>query len=248
MSVETLLYFALLALLAEILGTVGGFGSSVFFVPIAAYFLDFHTVLGVTAVFHVTSNLSKIALFKKGTNKQLLLYLGVPAVVMVVLGAWCSQYLQTQWFEVLLAAFLVVMSLSLLIWKNYSIEPTRTNSVVGGVISGLLAGLLGTGGAVRGITMAAYNLSIDSFIATSALIDLGIDASRSIVYVWNGYVRWSDLTLILILAVVSFTGTYLGKMILKRFTQQQFRSIVLLLILATGIYTLVKFAGSMASL
>lgn len=89
--------------------------------------------------------------------------------------------------------------------------------------------------------MAAYNLSIDSFIATSALIDLGIDASRSVVYVWNGYVQWSDLTLILILAVVSFVGTYLGKMILKRFTQQQFRSIVLLLILATGIYTLVKF-------
>ncbi|MFM8741846.1 MAG: sulfite exporter TauE/SafE family protein [Cytophagales bacterium] len=241
MSVDTLIYFALLALLAEILGTVGGFGSSVFFVPIAAYFLDFHTVLGVTAVFHVTSNLSKISLFKKGANKQLVLYLVVPAVVMVVLGAWWSQYLQTQWFEVLLAAFLVVMSSSLLIWKNFSIEPTRTNSVGGGVISGLLAGLLGTGGAIRGITMAAYNLSIDSFIATSALIDLGIDASRSVVYVWNGYVRWSDLTLILILAVVSFTGTYLGKMILKRFTQQQFRSIVLLLILATGIYTLVKF-------
>lgn len=244
MSVDTLIYFALLALLAEILGTVGGFGSSVFFVPIAAYFLDFHTVLGVTAVFHVTSNLSKIALFKKGADKQLLIYLGLPAIVMVVVGAWWSKYLQTQWFEVLLAVFLVVMSVSLLIWKSFSIEPTKFNSAMGGITSGLLAGLLGTGGAIRGITMAAYNLSIESFIATSALIDLGIDASRSVVYMWNGYVKWSDITLILILAVVSFVGTYLGKKILQRFTQQQFKSIVLLLILGTGIYTLLKFSIS----
>ncbi len=242
MSIDTLIYFALLALMAEILGTVGGFGSSVFFVPIAAYFLDFHTVLGVTAVFHVTSNLSKIALFNKDADRQLLLYLGAPAIAMVVVGAWWSKYLETQWLEVLLAGFLVVLSLSLLIWKTLYMEPTRLNSALGGIISGLLAGLLGTGGAIRGITMASYNLSIDSFIATSALIDLGIDASRSVVYIWNGYIQWSDMTLILILAVVSFVGTYTGKKILQRFTQQQFKNIVLLLILATGVYTLLKFA------
>jgi uncharacterized membrane protein YfcA len=61
---ENLYLFILLALLAEIAGTVGGFGSSLFFVPIASYFLDFHSVLGITALFHVSSNLSKIAFFR----------------------------------------------------------------------------------------------------------------------------------------------------------------------------------------
>jgi hypothetical protein len=42
-----------LALLAEILETVGGFASSLFFIPIASYFLDIHSVLGITALFHV---------------------------------------------------------------------------------------------------------------------------------------------------------------------------------------------------
>ena len=46
---EHLVYFILLALLCEILGTVGGFGSSLFFVPIAGFFLDFQSVLGTTA-------------------------------------------------------------------------------------------------------------------------------------------------------------------------------------------------------
>lgn len=43
--------FFILALLAEILGTLSGFGSSILFVPIASLFLDFKIVLGITAVF-----------------------------------------------------------------------------------------------------------------------------------------------------------------------------------------------------
>ena len=51
---DHLLLFIILALFAEILGTIGGFGSSSFFIPIATMFLDIHSVLGVTALFHVS--------------------------------------------------------------------------------------------------------------------------------------------------------------------------------------------------
>ena len=61
--------FLALALLAEIIGTIGGFGSSVFFVPIGNFYFDFHSVLGLTAIFHLSSNVSisfflKMALIK----------------------------------------------------------------------------------------------------------------------------------------------------------------------------------------
>ena len=57
--------FIILSILAEILGTIGGFGSSVFFVPIANMFFDFQSVLGITALYHLSSNVTKIAFFKK---------------------------------------------------------------------------------------------------------------------------------------------------------------------------------------
>ena len=82
--------FLLLALLAEIIGTVGGFGSSVFFVPLGNFYFDFESVLGLTAVFHLSSNISKIVLFKRGLNKELLLYIGIPSVVFVIIGGWCN--------------------------------------------------------------------------------------------------------------------------------------------------------------
>ncbi len=103
-------YFILLALLAEILGTIGGFGSSLFFVPIASFFLDFHTVLGITAIFHVSSNLTKIAFFRKGFDKKLVIWVGIPAIIFVIIGAYLSKFITSSILEMLLAVFLIATS------------------------------------------------------------------------------------------------------------------------------------------
>lgn len=240
MTLENLLLFILLALIAEILGTVGGFGSSLFFVPIASYFLDFHSVLGITALFHVSSNLAKIAFFRKGFDKKLVISIGIPAVTFVIVGAFLSKFIETKILEISLAIFLIAVSLVFLIFKEITVKPTLSNSIMGGTFSGLIAGLFGTGGAIRGITLAAYNLRMDVFIATSAIIDLAIDSSRSIVYSLNGYVHKHDLYLIPILLVVSILGTFIGKKILTKISEEQFKSIVLILVLITGIVTLSK--------
>jgi len=240
---DYLLLFILLALLAEILGTVGGFGSSLFFVPIASFFLDFHSVLGITAIFHVASNITKIAFFRKGIDKKLLIWIGIPAILFVIIGAYFSNIINTIILEIFLALFLISISIVLIIFKNKTIKPTVKNSIFGGVFSGLIAGLIGTGGAIRGITLASFGLKIETFIATSAFIDLGVDLSRSIVYYSNGYIHKHDLYLIPWLLGCSILGTYIGKKILEHISEEKFKSIVLILILITGIITLVKISA-----
>jgi uncharacterized membrane protein YfcA len=237
---DHLLLFILLALFAEILGTIGGFGSSLFFIPIATLFLDIHSVLGVTALFHVSSNITKIAVFRKGVDKKLILNIGIPAVVFVIIGAYLSKYINAKLIENILAVFLIITSLTFIIFKNISVKPTKFNSITGGVFSGFIAGLIGTGGAIRGITLAAFNLQTEVFIATSSVIDLGIDLSRSVVYSLNGFVHKDDLYLIPILLVVSILGTLIGQQILKKIKANQFKSIVLFLILITGLISLSK--------
>lgn len=240
MSWELIVLFIFLALIAEILGTIGGFGSSLFFIPIAGYFLDFHSVLGITGLFHVSSNLFKMALFRKGIDKKLILYLGVPAVVFVIIGAYFSNKIKSEYLELGLAIFLIVTSIVFLIFKTLSFKPSIKNSVIGGVLSGGVAGLLGTGGAIRGITLSSFSLTPAVFIATSAVIDLGVDASRSVVYVMNGYVHKHDLYLIPFLVGAAFLGTLIGKKILTKVSDERFKSIVLILVLITGLSTITK--------
>ena len=150
--------FLLLALVAEIIGTIGGFGSSVFFVPLGNFYFDFHSVLGLTAIFHLSSNLSKIFLFKKGLDKRLLIYIGIPSILFVVLGGIASKFLDTYFLEIFLGLFLVGLSLIFLIKSKIVFAANKKNAIIGGSLSGFSAGLLGTGGAIRGLTMAAFNL------------------------------------------------------------------------------------------
>lgn len=233
--------FVFLALISEIIGTVSGFGSSILFIPIASLFFDFKTVLGITAVFHVFSNLSKIALFRKGINKDIAIKLGIPAIIFVIIGAYITTFLPTQKIELGMNMMLVVLAIYLFINFNKTLKQTNQNLVLGGVASGFLAGIAGTGGAIRGITLSAFQLSKDAFVATSAFIDLGVDFSRAVVYMSNGYFSKEYLFLIPILIGVSFLGTYLGKLLLKRTSELVFRYIVLGVIILTAVVQIVKY-------
>ena len=233
--------FLILALLAEIIGTIGGFGSSVFFVPIANFYFDFYSVLGLTALFHLSSNLSKLMLFKKGIDKKLAINLGIPAVAFVVMGSFASRYLDSKILQLVLSLFLISFSLLFLIKKELALKATAKNALIGGSLSGFSAGLLGTGGAIRGLTMAAFNLEKSIFIATSALIDMAIDLSRAVVYWVNGYIHNHDLIYIPFLLLIGFLGSWIGKKILLYIPQPVFRKISLFLILFIGLISLVSW-------
>ena len=232
--------FLLLALVAETIGTIGGFGSSVFFVPIANFYFDFNSVLGLTALFHLSSNLSKIFLFKKGMNIKLLIYIGIPSIVFVILGGLLTKYANNFILEIVLGLFLISLSSLFLIKKNLIIKPNNTNAITGGILSGFSAGLLGTGGAIRGLTMVAFNLEKSVFIATSAVIDFMIDFTRTFVYYKNGYIHDHDLIYLPFLFVIGLAGTFIGKKILDYIPQERFKKISLYLILIIGIITIIK--------
>ncbi len=141
MEINYILFFVL-ALIAEIIGTVSGFGSSILFVPIAALFFDFKTVLGITAVFHVFSNISKIVLFKKGIDKTIFLKLGIPAILFVIIGAVLTQFVPQKESELLMNILLIFIAIYLIININKPIIKNNKNLIIGGASSGFLAGLM----------------------------------------------------------------------------------------------------------
>src|ERR1044071_6443458 len=94
--------FFLIALLSEVVGTVAGFGSSVFFVPLAGFFFEFHQVLALTSIRHVFRNAAKLIFFGKHARLRLLLLLGIPSVVGVIIGAYLSTTLTFKFDELIL--------------------------------------------------------------------------------------------------------------------------------------------------
>lgn len=233
--------FFILALMAEIIGTVSGFGSSILFVPIASLFLDFKMVLGITAVFHIFSNLSKIYFFHTGIDKKIVIKLGIPAIIFVTLGAFLTVYIPQKTIELAMNLLILGIAIYLISGHAKTLQASNTNLYLGGTISGFLAGLIGTGGAIRGIMLSVFNLEKNVFIATSAIIDLGVDSSRAAVYISQGYFQQEHLILIPFLILISIVGSYIGKLILQRMPEKVFHYVVLSVIGLTSLIQTIKY-------
>ncbi len=237
-----LVWCGLLLLLAEVVGTVGGFGSSMLVMPIAGWFLPFTEALGLTAVFHVLSNLAKVVLFRKGFSWRVFLLMALPAMTGVYIGARLTGRFDGAVLSLLLGVLLVVLSGLLLLLPALRVEASGRNALLGGGLSGFVAGLVGTGGAIRGATLAAFGLEKSAFVCTSAWIDLGVDLTRSLVYVEQGYVNGEVWRWLPVLALVSIVGSWAGRAVLEQVPQERFRSWVLALVLCIGAYLVVREA------
>lgn len=233
--------FFVLALFSEVVGTIAGFGSSVFFVPLAGLFFGFHEVLALTSILHVFSNVAKLVLFGRHIQWRLLILLGIPSVALVIVGAYLSTRLEFKFTELILGLFLMAFSLFFYLKPNVKLSANAFSAAASGGVAGFLAGLIGTGGAIRGLALTAFSLEKHCFVATSAAIDSGVDFTRMIVYLRHNYLTPEFYWYIPGLLLIAFAGSYGGKLVLNRIEQGSFRKIVLVLIFLIGLMTLERF-------
>lgn len=226
--------FWLAAFLSEVIGTMAGFGSSTVFLPIALFFLDFKTALILVAIFHMSGNIGRITFFRHGFNRRLLLIFGVPSVILTLLGALLVTYVSSEILKGVLGVFLIIFSLTSLIKPGLSFSPNTKNSVVGGTLSGFFAGLIGTGGALRGAFLTSFNLKKSVYIATAAAISLAVDITRIPVYFGSGFLE-QQFYYIPILFFLAISGSFAGKKIVNKISHQTFRKIVQLAIILVSI-------------
>lgn len=234
--------FFLFALACEIMGTLGGFGSSVLFVPLANFFFAASLVLSLTSILHVFSNTAKLWLFRKTISKHLFLLYGIPSLIFTLLGAYLTKLYSFIYLEWTMAIFLLLFSGLFLLFPKIHLKANNSTALVNGSLAGFMAGFTGTGGAIRGMSLVAFNLEKNLFVGTSAAIDFGVDFSRMFIYYYNGFFQMDYLYYIPLLVIASFLGSYIGKQLLNKISQEVFKKIVLVLILLISISMLIKLS------
>ena len=229
------MFFFIAAFVSEVIGTIAGFGSSTIFLPLALLFFDFKTALVLVAFFHIVGNIGRISFFRKGLDRGLLVKFGIPSVVLTLIGALLVSYIPQNILKGVLGVFLIVYSAYSLWRENFHLNASTTTAFVGGGLSGFLAGLIGTGGALRGAFLTGFGLPKEKYIATAAAIALAVDLTRIPVYLREGFLQSQYYWYLPVLLAIALAGSFTGKQIVKRFPQKVFRKIVLIAILFVGI-------------
>lgn len=228
-----ILFFAS-AFISEIIGTIAGFGSSTIFLPLTLLFFDFKTALILVALFHIFGNIGRVSFFRHGLDKRTLLIFGIPSVALALLGALLVNYVPQNLLKGILGIFLAIYAILFLYKDDLKIKQSLFSSIIGGGLSGFLAGLIGTGGAMRGAFLTAFGLPKEKYIATAAAIALAVDFTRVPVYFAGGFLSNQYYAYIPFLFVIALFGSFAGKQIVKKVPQDKFRKIVLFAILIVG--------------
>lgn len=236
MSGTTLVLFLLAAFGAEILGTMAGFGAATVLTPIASLFMDVKTAVAVVACFHLFGNASRIVFFRRAIDWSIVGRFGMTGVMASFLGAYASIWLSSDSIRILLGAFLLsYVLLEVREEQAVTVPPTSTTLLAGGMGSGLIAGLIGTGGAVRSICLLAFGLPKDAYIGTSAVIALIVDATRIPVYLAGKRIPLEMVPVLAALTVVAFAGSWAGSRLVRRVSPARFKQLVLVMLLAMGL-------------
>ena len=221
---------------AEVIGTMGGFGAATILTPVAAWFLDMKTAIALVACFHLFGNASRLVFFGRHIAWSYWVQFGLIAVLCSALGARAAARLSSPVVTLLFGAFLLVYVILSLSASDRVQLPRRPATLVGGgMLSGLIAGLLGTGGAVRSACLLAFGLPKEVYIGTSASIALVVDATRLPIYVAGGLLPAPFAPLLLALVVVAFGGSWLGQRLVRRISAVAFRRFVLALLALMGV-------------
>ncbi|MCB9024886.1 MAG: sulfite exporter TauE/SafE family protein [Bdellovibrionaceae bacterium] len=229
-----------IAFLSELVGTLSGFGSSTFFVPFALLIERFQFVLVLTAILHCFGNLSRILIFRKNFQWNSFAILIIPSVIFTGIGAILTTQFPTELMQKILGFTLIIISLILFFGRTIVKHLPKWLAIILSLASGFFTGFIGTGGALRGLALTALQLPKNTFVMTSASVDIGGDLLRASIYLKNGYMDWDQWFYLPLLGIAALIGARLGQAIINRLNQEQFEKIVSLFVFMSGFLMILK--------
>jgi len=229
----------LTAFFAAGLALLSGFGLGTILTPVFLLFYEPKIAIFLVAIVHLLNNLLKFVIFKKHVDFEILKRFGILALVGAFVGAFGQAYVANIWLKKLIGLVLIYLGFQEWFPKQSQFRLPKAVDPIGGFLSGLLGGLVGNQGAIRSAFLLNYQISKEAFIATGVVIACVIDIARIPVY-WVSYGEavygsWKSL---LMLILVTFSGTFLGTALLKRFSVSGFRKVVSGIIILMGVYFL----------
>ncbi len=267
------LVICVVSLAAAGLTLFSGFGLGTVLMPLFAVFFPIEVAIAATAVVHLANDSFKVVLLGRNASRAVVVWFGVPAVLAAFVGAWVMLTLagiaplatysipglhvhgSVEPIKLVVAALLVLFALLELSGTLQKLDLPQAMLPVGGLLSGFFGGLAGMQGALRSAFLVRAGLSRDQFIASAAVISVGVDLTRILVYLAGasplgrmapGLARLGNkgefgalreprtLALLVAACLAAFVGSFVGSRLVKKVTMLTVQRIVgvMLLVLA----------------
>ncbi|WXJ96049.1 hypothetical protein MCACP_25430 [Neomoorella carbonis] len=226
--------------LAAVLQGITGFGFALIAVPLLMFVFDAHTAVVLNLLVSFCTQLVLSLRVRQGIVRSLLIHLFQGSLLGIPAGLYVFLHFDVKSLKLLISILTIVFALVLLKLKTIKIAKLegRWAEHLVGSLSGFLSTSIGIAGPPVILFLNHQDLSKDKFRATaSAYFTLLYAVSLALLALSRGVNTKIILNAALLLPF-AFLGSSLGIYLFPRVSQKHFHYSVPLLVVATGLYSL----------
>ncbi|MDN5343922.1 MAG: uncharacterized protein PWQ18_33 [Clostridia bacterium] len=224
--------------LAATLQGITGFGFALIAVPLLMLVFDAHTAVVLNLLISFCTQLALSLRVREGVVRPLLIHLFGGSLIGIPVGLYVFLHFNMQNLKIFISAITIFFALALL--KNIRIEKLAGRWVENlvGSLSGFLSTSVGIPGPPVVLFLNHQDLCKENFRATASAYFTFLYSVSLIFLGFSGSVSQSIAAKAFTLLPFAFLGSYLGVYLFPRVSQRHFQYGVPLLVVATGIYSL----------
>jgi uncharacterized protein len=232
-------WLTLASILSWFISTLAGGGSPLILIPVTGFFLGAGAVPPVVTIAMLIGNTQRVFLYWKEMNWLITWWYLPGSTIGAGLGAFFFTRIQSQWLMILLAIFLILSTFSYGLKENtQSFQVRAWYFLPAGFIYGFLSGLLGSPGPLLNSLYLNYGLRKEQMVATKSAHMMVAHFIKVIIYASLGVLSLPYIVYGLVLGVSALPGNWIGQIVLKRISEEQFRHIVVGFVTLSGILIL----------
>jgi len=229
------------AFLAGAVAAVSGFGIGSLLTPLLAVRVGTKLAVAAVSIPHMIATALRLWMMRKDVDRRLLWSFGLMSAAGGLVGALLQSAADSPVLTVVFAGLLIFTGVMGLTGLSERMRFRGWVGWVAGTVSGLLGGLVGNQGGIRSAAMLGFDVPRRAFVATATAVGVIVDLARTPVYLATQGRELADLwPWLLAAAGGAVAGTVAGERILRRLPDTLYRKLVSALVLALGVFMLLR--------
>jgi uncharacterized membrane protein YfcA len=207
---------AAVALCANILGGIAGYGTGALLPLILVPMVGAHPVVPIITISAMFTNVSRLLAFRRYADWRRAAIALVAAVPTCVLGAWGYTFLTGKGAAIVIGGMLIISVPVRRLMKHRGVQFSDAGFAVGAAGYGVLVGGTAGSGVVMLSLLMAAGLQGAAVVATDAVISIVVSMVKLSVFGLAGVLTPQIIALAILIGLAAMPGAYIARLLVER--------------------------------
>lgn len=228
----------LASFIAAFVSGAAGFGGALLLLPVVTTFVGAEVAVPVLTIAQLIGNLSRMFWGIKQIDWKSVGLFSITALPLAALGAFGFSVLPKDIVTRCIGGVLIILVLFKAL-KKIEFKNGKRAMLIGGAATGLLSGLVGSGGPIGAAAFLTLGLPPVAYIASEATTATAMHILKTVIYSKLIGLNLSSLLTGLAMGAAMVAGTFAANRIIRKMEKAKFQKYVAILLCIVGAYMLI---------